>query len=329
MQDVILDIRNLKTFFYTYDGVAKAVDGISYRLSRGEPLGIVGESGCGKSVSALSILRLIPDPPGRIVEGQIFFKGTNLLELPYERMREIRGNRISMIFQEPMTSLNPVFTVGNQIAEAFRLHQGLKRQEALEKSIEMLKLVNIPSPEKCVGQYPHELSGGMRQRAMIAMALACNPEILIADEPTTALDVTIQAQIIDLMLQLKEELGMAIILITHDLGIIAETVKRVIVMYAGKIVEEAPTRTIFKTPLHPYSQGLLQSMPRLGDKVRLGRIRLEEIPGVVPSLYELPAGCRFSTRCSHAMEICRKEEPDLEEIDESHFCRCWLTHKER
>ena len=329
MQDVILDIRNLKTFFYTYDGVAKAVDGISYRLSRGEPLGIVGESGCGKSVSALSILRLIPDPPGRIVEGQIFFKGTNLLELPYERMREIRGNRISMIFQEPMTSLNPVFTVGNQIAEAFRLHQELKRQEALEKSIDMLKLVNIPSPEKCVGQYPHELSGGMRQRAMIAMALACNPEILIADEPTTALDVTIQAQIIDLMLRLKEELGMAIILITHDLGIIAETVKRVIVMYAGKIVEEAPTRTIFKTPLHPYSQGLLQSMPRLGDKVRLGRIRLEEIPGVVPSLYELPAGCRFSTRCSHAMEICRKEEPDLEEIDESHFCRCWLTHKER
>jgi peptide/nickel transport system ATP-binding protein/oligopeptide transport system ATP-binding protein len=329
VQDVILDIRNLKTFFYTYDGVAKAVDGISYRLSVGEPLGIVGESGCGKSVSALSILRLIPDPPGRIVEGQIFFKGTNLLELPYERMREIRGNHISMIFQEPMTSLNPVFTVGNQIAEAFHLHQGLKRHEAIEKSIDMLRLVNIPSPEKCVGQYPHELSGGMRQRVMIAMALACNPEILIADEPTTALDVTIQAQIIDLMLQLKEELGMAIILITHDLGIIAETVKRVIVMYAGKIVEEAPTRTIFKTPLHPYSQGLLQSMPRLGDKVKLGRVRLEEIPGIVPSLYDLPPGCRFSTRCSHAMEICRKEEPDLEEIDERHFCRCWLTHKER
>jgi len=326
---VILDIRDLKTFFYTYDGVAKAVDGISYRLSTGEPLGIVGESGCGKSVSALSILRLIPDPPGRIVEGQIFFKENNLLELGYDRMREIRGNRISMIFQEPMTSLNPVFTVGDQIAEAFRLHQGLKRQEALEKSIDMLRLVNIPSPEKCVGQYPHELSGGMRQRAMIAMALACKPEILIADEPTTALDVTIQAQIIDLMLQLKEELGMAIILITHDLGIIAETVKRVIVMYAGKIVEEALTRTVFKTPLHPYTQGLLQSIPRLGDKVRLGRVRLEEIQGVVPSLYELPPGCRFSTRCGHAMEICRKEEPELEEIEERHFCRCWLTHKER
>ena len=328
MQDIILDIRDLKTFFYTYDGVAKAVDGISYRLSMGEPLGIVGESGCGKSVSALSILRLIPDPPGRIVEGQIFFKETNLLELAYDRMRDIRGNRISMIFQEPMSSLNPVFTVGNQIAEAFRLHQGLKRHEALEKSIDTLKLVNIPSPEKCVSQYPHELSGGMRQRAMIAMALACNPEILIADEPTTALDVTIQAQIIDLMLQLKEELGMAIILITHDLGIIAETVKRVIVMYAGKIVEEAPTRTIFKTPLHPYSQGLLQSIPRLGDKVRLGRVRLEEIPGVVPSLYELPAGCRFSTRCSHVMEICTKEEPALEEIGGGHLCRCWLTQKE-
>jgi peptide/nickel transport system ATP-binding protein/oligopeptide transport system ATP-binding protein len=327
MEDVILDIRDLKTFFYTYDGVAKAVDGISYRLSAGEPLGIVGESGCGKSVSALSILRLIPDPPGRIVGGQIFFKENNLLEFSHERMREIRGNRISMIFQEPMTSLNPVFTVGDQIAEAFRLHQGLRRKEALEKSIDALRLVNIPSPEKCIDRYPHELSGGMRQRAMIAMALACNPEILIADEPTTALDVTIQAQIIDLMLQLKEELGMAIILITHDLGIIAETVKRVIVMYAGKIVEEAPTRPIFKSPHHPYTQGLLQSMPRLGDKVRVGRARLEEIPGIVPSLYELPAGCRFFTRCRYAMEICEKEEPELEEIEQGHFCRCWLTHK--
>ena len=329
MEDVILDVKGLKTFFYTYDGVAKAVDGVSYQLRAGEPLGIVGESGCGKSVSALSILRLIPDTPGRIVEGAIHFRNSNLLTLSDDRMRDIRGNRISMIFQEPMTSLNPVFTVGNQIAEAFRLHQGVTRQDALDRSVDTLRLVNIPSPEKCVNQYPHELSGGMRQRAMIAMALGCNPEILIADEPTTALDVTIQAQIIDLMLQLKEELGMAIILITHDLGIIAETVKRVIVMYAGKIVEAASTRTIFKTPLHPYTQGLLQSIPRLGDKVRLGRIRLDEIPGVVPSLYDLPPGCRFCTRCRHAMEVCRKEEPELEEGEVGHLCRCWLTHKER
>ncbi len=328
MEGVVLDVKNLKTFFYTYEGVAKAVDGVTYRLGVGEPLGIVGESGCGKSVSALSVLRLIPDPPGRIVGGEVFFRGTNLLALSYEHMREIRGNRISMIFQEPMTSLNPVFTVGDQIGEAFRLHQGLNRKEALEKSIEMLRLVNIPSPGNCVNRYPHELSGGMRQRAMIAMALACNPEILIADEPTTALDVTIQAQIIDLMLQLKEELGMAIILITHDLGIIAETVKRVIVMYAGKIVEEAPTRAIFKTPLHPYTKGLLRSIPRLGDKVRSGKLRLEEIPGVVPSLYELSPGCKFSTRCCNAMEVCGKEEPELEEIEKGHFCRCWTVSEE-
>ncbi|NIO05846.1 MAG: ATP-binding cassette domain-containing protein [Proteobacteria bacterium] len=325
VEDVVLDVKNLRTFFYTYEGVAKAVDGVSYSLGAGEPLGIVGESGCGKSVSALSVLRLIPDPPGRVVDGEVFFKETNLLELSYEEMRQIRGNRISMIFQEPMTSLNPVFTVGDQVGEAFRLHQGLDRKGALEKSIEMLRLVNIPSPEKCVDRHPHELSGGMRQRAMIAMALACNPEILIADEPTTALDVTIQAQIIDLMLQLKEELGMAIVLITHDLGIIAETVKRVIVMYAGKIVEEAPTRTIFKAPLHPYTQGLLRSIPRLGDKVRSGKLRLEEIPGVVPSLYELSEGCKFSTRCRYKTEVCEKEEPELEEIEKGHLCRCWLT----
>jgi oligopeptide/dipeptide ABC transporter ATP-binding protein len=327
--DILVDIRDLKTFFYTYEGVARAVDGVSYRLNSGEALGIVGESGCGKSVSALSIMRLIPDPPGRIVSGQIFFKQINLLELPQERMRKIRGNSISMIFQEPMTSLNPVFTVGNQIAEAFRLHQGLNRQQALDKSIDALRLVNIPAPEKCIRQYPHELSGGMRQRAMIAMALACDPEVLIADEPTTALDVTIQAQIIDLMLQLKQELGMAIILITHDLGIIAETVKRVIVMYAGVIVEQAPTRAIFKSPLHPYTQGLLQSIPRLGDKVKRGRVRLEEIAGVVPSLYDVPPGCRFSNRCRYVMEICRQKEPELEPVAEEHECRCWLTQRER
>jgi oligopeptide/dipeptide ABC transporter ATP-binding protein len=323
----VLEIRNLKTYFYTYEGVAKAVDGISYQLAKGEPLGLVGESGCGKSVSALSILRLIPVPPGKIVGGEILFKGKNLLDLSEDEMRKIRGDRISMIFQEPMTSLNPVFTIGNQVQETFKLHQGLSTREALEKTIEMLRLVNIPSPERCVKQYPHELSGGMRQRAMIAMALACNPEILIADEPTTALDVTIQAQILDLMIKLKEELGMAIILITHNLGVIVETVKRVLVMYAGKIVEEAKTKTLFEHPQHPYTMGLLKSVPRLGDKVRLGKVRLSEIPGVVPSLYELPPGCKFSTRCPWVMARCREEEPELKEIEENHFNCCWLTNQ--
>lgn len=323
----VLEIRDLKTYFYTYEGVAKAVDGIHYQLAKGEPLGLVGESGCGKSVSALSILRLIPVPPGKIVGGEILFKGKNLLDLHEEEMRKIRGDRISMIFQEPMTSLNPVFTIGNQIQETFKLHQGLSKREAIEKTIEMLRLVNIASPERCVKQYPHELSGGMRQRAMIAMALACNPEILIADEPTTALDVTIQAQILDLMIKLKEELGMAIILITHNLGVIVETVKRVLVMYAGKIVEEAKTKTLFENPQHPYTMGLLKSIPRLGDKVRLGKVRLSEIPGVVPSLYELPPGCKFSTRCPSVMARCREEEPELREIEEGHFNCCWLTNQ--
>ena len=324
-EQIILEIKNLKTYFYTYEGIAKAVDGVSYRLTNGEPLGVVGESGCGKSVTALSILRLVPDPPGRIVGGEILFKGENLLDFTEDRMRKVRGNRISMIFQEPMTSLNPVFTVGNQIQETLRLHQGLSKTDALEKSVEMLKLVNIPSPEKAVGQHPHELSGGMRQRVMIAMALACNPEILIADEPTTALDVTIQAQILDLMNRLKEELGMAIILITHNLGVVAETTKRVIVMYAGKIVEEAETKTLFGNPQHPYTMGLLQSIPILGDKMRRGKVRLNEIPGVVPSLYELPSGCKFSTRCPSVMEICREKEPELKETEKSHFSSCWLT----
>jgi peptide/nickel transport system ATP-binding protein len=324
---IILEIKDLKTYFFTYEGVAKAVDGVSYQLAKGEPLGVVGESGCGKSVTALSVLRLIPVPPGRIVGGQILFKGKNLLEFTEDEMRKIRGNRISMIFQEPMTSLNPVFTVGNQVQETFQLHQGLSKKEALEKSIEMLRLVNIPSPERAVERYPHELSGGMRQRVMIAMALACNPEILIADEPTTALDVTIQAQILDLMNKLKEELGMAIILITHNLGVIAETVRRVIVMYAGKIVEEAKTKTLFENPQHPYTMGLLKSIPILGDKIRRGKVRLNEIPGVVPSLYELPPGCKFSTRCSFTMDICREKEPELKEIGEGHFSSCWLTNQ--
>ena len=323
--EIILEIKNLKTYFYTYEGVAKAVDGVSYNLAKGEPLGVVGESGCGKSVTALSILRLIPVPPGKIVEGEILFKGKNLLEFTEDEMRKIRGNRISMIFQEPMTSLNPVFTVGNQIQETLQLHQGLSKKEALEKSIDMLGLVNIPSPEKAVGRYPHELSGGMRQRVMIAMALACNPEILIADEPTTALDVTIQAQILDLMNKLKEELGMAIILITHNLGVVAETAKRVIVMYAGKIVEEAETKTLFGNPRHPYTMGLLKSIPILGDKIRRGKVRLNEIPGVVPSLYELLSGCKFSTRCPSVIDICKEKEPELKEIEKGHFSSCWLT----
>ena len=326
-EQIILEIKNLKTYFYTYEGIAKAVDGISYQLAKGEPLGVVGESGCGKSVTALSILRLVPAPPGKIVGGEILFKGENLLDLTEDRMRKVRGNQISMIFQEPMTSLNPVFTVGNQIQETLQLHQGLSKKDALGKSIEMLRLVNIPSPEKAVGQHPHELSGGMRQRVMIAMALACNPEILIADEPTTALDVTIQAQILDLMNRLKEELGMAIILITHNLGVVAETTKRVIVMYAGKIVEEAETKTLFGNPQHPYTVGLLRSIPILGDKIRRGKVRLNEISGVVPSLYELPSGCKFSTRCPSAMEICKEEEPELNEIEESHFRSCWLTEQ--
>ena len=325
MEDRVLELEDVRTYFFIPEGVAKAVDGISYHLEKGEPLGIVGESGCGKSVSALSILRLVPSPPGKIMGGTILLRGMNLLNLHEKEMEKIRGNRISMIFQEPMTSLNPVFTIGNQISEAIRLHQGLHRRMALDKAIEMLKLVNIPNPDVCVSRYPHELSGGMRQRAMIAMALSCNPEILIADEPTTALDVTIQAQILDLMSRLQEELGMAIILITHDLGVIAEMVKRVIVMYAGKIVEEANTNTIFENPQHPYTQGLLKSIPRLGTKTKRGKVRLQEIPGIVPSVHDLPEGCKFSTRCSHVMEICRGKEPQLEQVEDGHLCSCWLT----
>ena len=323
----LLEIKDLKTYFFTYEGVARAVDGVSYQLAKGEPLGVVGESGCGKSVTALSVLRLIPVPPGKVVGGEILFKGQNLLRLPEDEMRKIRGNRISMIFQEPMTSLNPVFTVGNQIQETFKLHQGLSNKDSLDRTVEMLRFVNIPTPEKCVQRYPHELSGGMRQRVMIAMALACRPEILIADEPTTALDVTIQAQILDLMTKLKEELGMAIILITHNLGVIAEMVTRVLVMYAGKIVEEAKTKTLFESPRHPYTMGLLRSIPRLGDKFHFGKIRLAEIPGVVPSLYDLPPGCKFSTRCPSVMDLCREKEPELKEIGEGHYCSCWLMER--
>lgn len=330
MQQSLLDIRNLKTYFDTYEGVIKAVDGISYQLADGEVLGLVGESGCGKSVSALSILRLIQNPPGRIVDGQIFFKGSDLLKMPAGRMRQIRGNRISMIFQEPMTSLSPVFTIGEQIAEVFRLHHKLNRKEAMERSIDILRHTKMPDAEMVVKRYPHELSGGMRQRSMIAMALACNPEIIIADEATTALDVTIQAQILDLMMQLKEEFGTSIIFITHDLGVVAHTTTRVIVMYVGRIMEEATTMDLFHNPLHPYTQGLIKSIPPLGEKRRQGKKkRLAEIPGTVPSLHNLPEGCKFSSRCPNVMDICREREPELEKIEPTHFSRCWLTNKEK
>jgi oligopeptide/dipeptide ABC transporter ATP-binding protein len=320
----ILNVRELKTHFFTFEGVAKAVDDVSFHLSRGETLGLVGESGCGKSVTGQSIMRLIPDPPGRIANGEIFFDGQNLLDLSTYRMRAIRGNRISMIFQEPMTSLNPVYTIGDQIAEMFTVHKKMTKKESWERAVELLATVQIPAPDKRVHEYPHQLSGGMRQRAMIAMALACDPEILIADEPTTALDVTIQAQIIDLMIQLKEDFDTAIIMITHDLGVIAEIAQRVSVMYTGRVVEEGDSKVIFDQPGHPYTRGLLQSIPILGRRARNGRKNLAEIPGVVPSLYDLPPGCSFSPRCPEAMEVCREQMPSLIDLDRGHRVRCWL-----
>ena len=322
--DILLNIFNLQTYFYTDEGVSKAVDGVDYYVRKGETLGVVGESGCGKSVTALSIMRLIPQPPGKIAGGDITFEGKSLLELSSQEMRKIRGNKISMIFQEPMTSLNPVFTIGNQISEAIQLHQGLSKKAALERSVEMLKLVGIPSPEIRVKEYPHQLSGGMRQRAMIAMALSCNPSLLIADEPTTALDVTIQAQILDLMNSLKEEFNTSIILITHDLGVVAETVARVVVMYAGKIVEEADVYNVFEHPLHPYTVGLLKSIPRI-DLTTTTRERLQEIEGVVPIPSQLPSGCLFHPRCPHVMDVCRHQLPELKpHKEDNHKVRCWL-----
>jgi len=320
----LLQVEELKTYFYTFEGVAKAVDDVSFHLDKGEVLGIVGESGCGKSVTAQTIMRLIPVPPGRIVNGKIIFDDIDIVGLTMEKMRTIRGNRISMIFQEPMTSLNPVYTIGNQISEMFILHEGNSKNEAWDRSIEMLMKVQIPAPEKRVHEYPHQLSGGMRQRAMIAMALACNPEILIADEPTTALDVTIQAQILDLMIQLKEDYETAIIMITHDLGVIAEIAERVIVMYAGKIVEEGGTEAIFEDPKHPYTQGLLRSIPKLGDRSKQGRHRLKEISGMVPSLYGLTPGCSFSPRCLETMGICKEKPPEFKDLGNGHYARCWL-----
>ena len=326
MRKSLLKIDNLKTYFFTSQGISRAVDGVSYSLEDSETIGIVGESGSGKSVSVLSILRLVPEPQGKIIDGEVSFEGLDLLKIPEEQMRAIRGNKISMIFQDPMTSLNPVFTIGDQISEAIVLHQGLSRKDALDKSVEILTLVRIPSPEKRVHEYPYQLSGGMRQRAMIAMALSCHPKILIADEPTTALDVTIQAQILDLMNKVKEETRTAIIMITHNLGVIAEMAERVLVMYSGKIMEAAAVDDLFHRPQHPYTRGLLETVPRIDREVRPDK-RLPEIPGMIPSLHNLPQGCHFHPRCSHALEVCREEEPSLEEIGDRHLCRCWLAQQ--
>ncbi|HEX6978967.1 MAG TPA: ABC transporter ATP-binding protein [Alphaproteobacteria bacterium] len=324
----LLAIEDLKTYFFTRDGVVRAVDGVSYTVGAGETLAVVGESGCGKSVTALSILRLIASPPGRIVGGAIRFQGRNLLELDDAAMREIRGNEISMVFQEPMTSLNPVLTIGRQIAETLMLHQGLDRTAALAKAADMLRLVNIPEAERRLAQYPHQLSGGMRQRVMIAMALACNPKLLIADEPTTALDVTIQAQILDLMRALKDRTGAAIILITHDLGVVAEMAQRVVVMYAGRKVEEAPVEALFGRPRHPYTRGLLASVPRLGETLKARpRERLMEIPGIVPSLRDPIVGCAFAPRCALATDRCRREAPAFEAKAPGHFAACFESDR--
>jgi peptide/nickel transport system ATP-binding protein len=322
-RDKILDVRDLKTYFYTEDGVVKAVDGVDLHVRRGEVLGLVGESGCGKSVTSFSILRLV-GIPGRIVDGAILFEGEDLLKLPDAGMRTIRGNRISMIFQQPTSCLNPVFKVGAQIAEVLDVHQQFSKEENRQRVVELLQTVGIPEPDKRVNCYPHELSGGMAQRVMIAMALACTPELLIADEPTTALDVTIQAQVLDLLITLRREIGTSIILITHDLGIVAETCERVAVMYAGRIVEETDVETLFANPLHPYTAGLIGSVPVLGQV----KDRLQVIPGSVPNLIDLPGGCKFAPRCQarieHNLEVCTREEPPLRPVEVRHPVRCWL-----
>ena len=318
----ILAVDDLRTHFETERGVVRAVDGVDFSVETGSTFGIVGESGCGKTVLALSLLRLVPSPPGRSVGGRVLLAGRDLLSLSEAEMQGIRGSQISMIFQEPMTSLNPVFRIGEQIAEVVRLHQGLSRKEALECSVDMLRKVGIPSPEKRIRDYPHQLSGGMRQRVMIAIALACRPRLMLADEPTTALDVTIQAQMIDLIGQLQSETGTSVILITHDLGVIAETARTVAVMYAGRIVESSAARELFSDPLHPYTVGLINSLPRLDGPA--GRdAMLSTIPGTVPPLYALPAGCPFQDRCPDVFSRCREEEPVLKETDTAHAVRCW------
>src|SRR5947199_6359136 len=324
LAEPILEVTDLRTWFFTRDGVVRAVDGVSFHVIPGETLAIVGESGCGKSVTALSVLRLIPSPPGRIVSGRVRFAGRDLLRLSEAEMRRVRGNEVSMIFQEPMTSLNPVLTIGRQIAETLTLHQGLGRSAALAKAADMLRLVHIPEARRRTGEYPHQLSGGMRQRVMIAMALACNPKLLIADEPTTALDVTIQAQILDLMRELKQKIDAAIVLITHDLGVVAEMAQRVVVMYAGRKAEEAPVGELFRRPLHPYTKGLLASVPHLGASLGTGRPpRLAEIAGTVPSLKEPIPGCPFAARCAFATDICTRAMPPFEEEEAGHYAACF------
>jgi oligopeptide/dipeptide ABC transporter ATP-binding protein len=320
----LLQVRNLTTHFRTEAGTAAAVNDVSFDIFPGEVLGLVGESGSGKSVTALSILRLIPDPPGKIVAGSVLFEGRDLLQLSWEQIRDIRGRQISMIFQEPMTSLNPVFTIGMQLMESVRVHESVSKREAFDRSVEMLRLVGIPDPSRHMHDYPHQFSGGMRQRVMIAMALACNPSLLIADEPTTALDVTIQAQILELMLRIKDQRkDAAILLITHNLAVVAETCRRVMVMYGGKIQEIAPVRELFKNPLHPYTRGLLASLPSVdGEKQR----RLRTIAGSVPSILELPQGCSFVTRCSERLDRCALLEPQLLEASPGHWVRCHLVN---
>jgi len=322
-KDTLLEVRNLKTYFYTEDGVVKAVDGVDFSVGRGEVLGLVGESGCGKSVTSLSIMRLI-GIPGKVVEGTIMFEGRNLLELSESEMVHMRGNRMSMIFQQPQSSLNPVFKIGDQVGEVFQIHQNMGKEESWNKAVELLRLVGIPDPESKALSYPHEVSGGQAQRVMIAMALALNPQLLIADEPTTALDVTIQAQILDLMRDLRTRMDTAVILITHDLGVISEMADRVAVMYAGRIVEQTDIRTLFAHPMHPYTQGLMASIPVLGTV----KETLDVIPGSVPNLVNLPPGCQFAPRCRSRMEyqlsICTQVEPQLLPVQPEHLCRCWL-----
>ncbi|HOH11056.1 MAG TPA: ABC transporter ATP-binding protein [Bacillota bacterium] len=320
MAERLLEVQDLRTYFYTEDGVVPAVDGVSFTLDKGKTLGIVGESGCGKSVTSLSVMRLIASPPGKIVSGRIYFEGEDLLQKSEKEMRSVRGNEISMIFQEPMTSLNPVFTIGDQICEAILLHQKVNKKQARQKAIELLKKVGIPSAERRIDDYPHQMSGGMRQRVMIAMALSCNSKLLIADEPTTALDVTIQAQILDLMKKVRNDFNASIMLITHDLGVVADLADDVVVMYAGKIVEKSAVRGIYKNPQHPYTKGLLGSIPKLNE----AKDRLAVIEGTVPNPFSMPEGCRFNPRCKYAKDICLCKQPPLIKVADDHEVACWM-----